>query len=295
MFPNSNDSQQNFHDFNKFGPVNARRGTLTVTGVADSEECVVSPGGTSPEPAAGHYGIDYLDWKAWGNESFGALNKTQASYFRAELDKTQRRFPADSQVLEIGFGNGGFLAFGRRMRWRIQGTELNADLVGAGARAGFDVRHTNHLRSYADATFDLIVAFDVLEHISQENLLEFLSEAMRTLKPDGRFLARFPNGDSPFGLVHQNGDFTHVNSIGSGKVQYLARKLGVDLVFMGSEAQPIWGVAPALWLHRLFAVPIKKIIGVLVKLIFFPAGGPAFCSANLIVIFKPARRAPPAA
>lgn len=242
------------------------------------------------QQAAAGYGNDYLAWKAWSDDSFATLRPSEEHYFRAELKKTRAQFPPESDVLEIGFGNGGFLAFGRKMRWRMQGTEVNANLVETASRAGFDVRHSDHLRSYADASFDLIVALDVLEHIPTEKLLEFLSDVTRMLRPGGRFLARFPNGDSPFGLVHQNGDFTHVQAIGSGKIRFLAAKLGVELIFVGSEAEPILGMAPAVSLHRLIFVPVKKLIGGLVKLIFFPAGGPAFCSANLVVVFKPVGR-----
>ena len=47
--------------------------------------------------------------------------------------------------------------------------------------------------------YDLIVAFDVLEHIPQEDLPSF-KKVQRLLKEDGSFIARFPNCDSPFGL-----------------------------------------------------------------------------------------------
>ena len=50
--------------------------------------------------------------------------------------------------------------------------------------------------------------------------LGFLRDVMRVLKPGARAVLRFPNGDSPFGLVHQNADVTHVNAIGRGKVVF---------------------------------------------------------------------------
>ena len=63
---------------------------------------------------------------------------------------------------------------------------------------------------------DLVLAFDVLEHVPKAVALGFWRDVMRVLKPGARAVLRFPNGDFPFGLGHQNADVTHVNAIGRG-------------------------------------------------------------------------------
>jgi SAM-dependent methyltransferase len=247
---------------------------------------------SSGEEMGAEYGASYLDWKNWGVDSFGALRKSEKYYFDAEIKKAGIAFDTALSVLEIGFGNGSFLAYAKRKRWNIVGTEINRNLVETATHHGFNAIHTDNLSAFADDTFDLVVAFDVLEHVSQDDLLGFLKEVNRILKGNGTFIARFPNGDSPFGLLNQNGDMTHITSIGSGKARYLAGKLGAPVVFIGGEAQPLFAGTLRRTLHGLFALPIKTLINLFVNLVFFQGGHIAFCSLNLVMIIRASKPVP---
>jgi SAM-dependent methyltransferase len=239
------------------------------------------------------YGTDYLKWKAWHEIKFGTRTRLDAKYFAAELKKTKATFALKSKVLEIGFGTGSFLTHGKEQKWEMFGTEVNNDLVERARRRGFNVFHTGDLRTFSDSIFDLIVAFDVLEHIPQDQLGDFLDEIKRVLKSGGYFIARFPNGDSPFGLINQNGDITHVTTIGSEKAKFLAARLGVEVVYLGGEAHPLSGTSLLMFSHRLVALPIRALINLLVNLMFIPRANIAFCSANLIMILKISKSAMP--
>ena len=46
----------------------------------------------------------------------------------------------------------------------------------------FNVIHSDNLTRYSENFFDLVVGFDVLEHIPQSNLHIFISEVKRILK-----------------------------------------------------------------------------------------------------------------
>ena len=240
---------------------------------------------SSGKPGA-EYGKSYREWKNWEVSNFGRLGKSESCYFDAEIKKANIKTDRKIRALEIGFGNGSFLTYARKKQWDIVGTEINKDLVEAARRLNFDCICTADLSAFPDNTFDLVVAFDVLEHVSQENLLTFLREAKRILKDGGTFIARFPNGDSPFGLFNQNSDMTHITIIGSGKVKYLANELDVELVFVGGEAQPLITGTLRRTIHGLFSIPIKKIINLFVSLVFFQGGAIAFCSLNLVMIFR---------
>jgi cyclopropane fatty-acyl-phospholipid synthase-like methyltransferase len=67
-------------------------------------------------------------------------------------------------------------------------------LVEIAKQNGFNVLQTYNLECFAENMFDLVAAFDVLEHIPQDKLLDFLTQIKRILKNDGVFIARFPNG-----------------------------------------------------------------------------------------------------
>ena len=243
--------------------------------------------GVSNKKIEESYGNNYLKWKGWKkNSNFGKLKKQDKAYYSAEIRRTKHSFPKNSKVLEIGFGNGSFLKFAQEKNWEIYGTEINEHLAKEAIECGYNVRHSDNLLSYKDNTFDLVVAFDVMEHIPQDDLPNFISQVKRTLKKDGFFIARFPNGDSPFGLVNQNGDITHLTTIGSGKIYYFAAQSDMEVIFIGGEAQPLIGTSLLYLAHRVISLPIKKVLNLITNLIFFPRSNIAFYSTNLTIVYK---------
>ncbi len=231
------------------------------------------------------YGSAYLDWKKWEQAAFGSLTKSERAYFTAEIKRAKKTFPKDTNVLEVGFGNGSFLAFAREQEWNVFGTEVNEELVGAARKGGFNVAHTADLSDLADGSFELIVAFDVLEHMPQDAIVDFMLDVRRVLKPGGRFIARCPNGDSPFGLVNQNGDVTHVTSIGRGKARYFATRADLELIYVGGEAEPIWGTGALEMAQRAVGLPIKAMVNICTNAIIYKSKV-AFCSKNLTMVYQ---------
>jgi 2-polyprenyl-3-methyl-5-hydroxy-6-metoxy-1,4-benzoquinol methylase len=232
-----------------------------------------------------NYGMNYISWKKWGH-NFSFLKKNESAYYSAEISRTKNKFLKDSKVLEIGFGNGGFLKYAKEMGWDITGTELNHELVNIANSLGYKAFVAEDLSIFKSDSFDLVVAFDVLEHIPNDKFMNFIFEVKRVLVPDGYFIARFPNGDSPFGLKIQNGDFTHISSIGSGKVFSLQAITKMKLIYFGGEAQPIIGTTFINVLHKIFSLPIKLLINLIVGIIFFPREKVDFCALNSTMIFR---------
>lgn len=237
--------------------------------------------------SAAGYGAGYLDWKHWNPENFGRLSQRENADFAAFLRKACVQIPEGAPVLEIGFGNGTFLEFGRSRGWQMQGTEINPALVECATRCGFHVAGAETLEDFPSQSFQMVAAFDVMEHIPLELLPGFLTDVRRVLKPGGYFLARFPNGDSALGRHIQNGDVTHKTAIGSIRARYLAAQAGMTVVFLDSEVQAIWA-GRAHTPHRLFAVPVKKLMNAFLNLVFSPRDPLPLCSANLqLVLRKP--------
>jgi SAM-dependent methyltransferase len=235
--------------------------------------------------SAAVYGSEYSEWKHWTDDSFAALSMREACDFGANLRKAGRGLPAGSQMLDIGFGNGAFLEYGRRRGWQMSGTEANPGLVERARQKGFNAVHAEALAGFADSSFDLVSAFDVLEHIPLDALPGFLSEVRRVLKPGGLFLGRFPNGDSPFGCHLQNGDPTHVTTIGTRRARYLAAISNLEVVYLWHEVQALWaGITHTP--HRLFAVPMKKLMNLFLNLVYSPRNPLPFCSPNLVMILR---------
>lgn len=233
------------------------------------------------------YGTTYLDWKHWSAENFAVLSKRERADFAALLRKADISIAAGAHVLEIGFGNGTFLAFGRERGWRMHGTEVNPGLLACARQKNFAVTDTDTLAPFSSESYEMVAAFDVMEHIPIEELPGFLREVRRVLKPGGVFVARFPNGDSPFGRHIQNGDPTHKTAIGSIRARYLTRQAGMDVVYLGHEVHALW-TGTGHTLHRLFAIPIKKLMTAFLNAVFSPRDPLPWCSPNLeLVVRKP--------
>lgn len=226
---------------------------------------------------------DYLSFKKWTVNNFGELKDSAKRYHSKLINKSKRKFQEGSVVLEIGFGNGTFLEFARQKKWKVCGTEIEKDLVKIATKKGFYARRTNNLDDFESSRFDLVIALDVLEHIQQDKLINFLSQVKRVLKKDGIFIARFPNGDSPLGLGIFNGDMTHVTAIGLGKVKHIVSELGVQLVFAGGDIELIIRSNPITTVRNIISFFIKKLFDFFVNFVFHRKN---YSASNLVMVFK---------
>ena len=228
---------------------------------------------------------NYTQWKAWDRSQFGVISDLDRRYFDAELQRVGGT-GIGLRVLEIGFGNGKFLAYARHRGWNVTGTEIDAGLVETARERGFDVECREQLTDLPSGTYDLVVAFDVLEHIPQEQLVELFFEIKRVAKAGGTFLSRFPNGDSPFSMVNQNGDVTHVTVIGSGKLTYLAMVVGATVVFVGGQAMPLRLGNLKRSVKRMASQFLRGAVEFVVRQLFFAGERITFCSPNLVAVLR---------
>jgi cyclopropane fatty-acyl-phospholipid synthase-like methyltransferase len=168
----------------------------------------------------------YAQWKDWRGEF--APSEREARYFAAELAGIPL---AGQRVLEIGFGDGSFLAWAKAQGAHVVGTELDAAMIEHARARGFDAQPAS-LEALASASqnFDLAVAFDVFEHWDKPTLIASLRQIAALLRSHGLLLARFPNGQSPFGRVHQHGDLTHQTVLSASSVAQLAQLTGFTVV-----------------------------------------------------------------
>ena len=119
-----------------------------------------------------------------------------------------RRISRKGRMLEIGCGPGFFLkGVADHCDWEVEGVDV-ADVVAPFAREKLGIRITQGRFEdvpFADEQFDVILARDVLEHVSHP--MVFLRATHRVLRPQGRLELRVPNG--PFDLAPARRAFKH--------------------------------------------------------------------------------------
>ena len=189
----------------------------------------------------------YENWKGW-NALF-QYTPDKADYFAGE---TRGLTIAHADVLEIGFGAGDFLQWAIERGARVAGTEINPVLIEAAIKRGVVLVEPEFERvadQYAEQ-FDTIVAFDVFEHFTLDEIVVRLDAAETMLKPGGHLLLRFPNAQSPFGLAPQYGDPTHRTALSRNFFAQLIQGSSFEIVRYDHQFRAK-GRSPGVFLARL--------------------------------------------
>lgn len=128
----------------------------------------------------------------------------------------RRHFPVarDVAILDLGCGHGALMrALEAAGYFNVRGVDASlaqvrlAQKLGMGAVAQKDVMAA--LESAQDASYDVVVALDVLEHLTKPELGVLAEGVRRVLKPSGRWIIHTVNGASPFAGRSAYGDITH--------------------------------------------------------------------------------------
>jgi SAM-dependent methyltransferase len=219
---------------------------------------------------------NYFAWKS-NSENFdekkGAFYFVWLCIFKPILKKKYKkkidpihswllsRYEPDSYILEIGCGNGGFLnnLFHNTPYQYLTGVDFvkyeNAswDVVCMDAMA--------YMKGQEDGSYDVIFAFDVLEHIPKEILLELFTLVNKKLRVGGCFVIRVPCMDTVLGHSYQYGDFSHVNYFSSGSMFQIASTGGYSNIDITEEPiHPHHVRTYDFFVYRYIAVPIIRFI-----------------------------------
>ena len=211
----------------------------------------------------------YLRWKAWDSQSFGEFSKADAAYFASEMRAAGQSTHPPLRILEIGFGQGRFARWAIAQGHEYVGTEILPELVASAQTAGITTIAPSEIKNRVPASsLDLVVAFDVLEHLELSNILDHLRLFRELLKPGGCVLARIPSGDSPFGRATQYGDITHRVVLGSFAIGQIAELSGLTVRRISAPTIPLLGVGIKQSIRRLGIKLLQDAITGLIRMTF---------------------------
>ncbi len=117
-------------------------------------------------------------------------------------------------VLEVGFGDGYGMNYLSDTASQITGVDIAPNNIPL-ARAKYGKENLKFLHfdgyrfPFPDRSFDIVCSFQVIEHIPEGRLIEWLSEIKRVLKEEGSFYVSTLNletAQKPGGAYHKNQD-----------------------------------------------------------------------------------------
>jgi 2-polyprenyl-3-methyl-5-hydroxy-6-metoxy-1,4-benzoquinol methylase len=181
--------------------------------------------------------------------TFGGLSPSVRAYFDQHV---RRHLPDDRRaaILDVGCGFGGLLMYLRDLGYACAtGVDASPEQVAMAHRLGLGrvtlATASEYLAGRAEE-LDLVLAVDVLEHLTREELLQVLDAIHAALRPGGRLLVQVPNAGSPFGGRLRYDDLTHEQAFTRSSIAQALRAAGFTRVSVHSVQPAVHGPASAV-------------------------------------------------
>ncbi len=146
-------------------------------------------------------------------------------------------FPTNKNcaVLDLGCGYGALLYVAKIEGYEnLNGIDVSAEQVAAARKLGMLQVQQYDIFSFIELqpsnSCDVLIAFDVIEHLTKPEVMRFIDQAYRILKSGGRWIVHVPNGESPFVGRILFGDFTHEQAFTHRSLTSLFKASGFDEV-----------------------------------------------------------------
>jgi 2-polyprenyl-3-methyl-5-hydroxy-6-metoxy-1,4-benzoquinol methylase len=171
-----------------------------------------------------------------------------------------------ARILELGCGYGALVKFALDAGYtQVEGIDISQEQVDVAKQLGINGVRKNGLaealNSQEDGSLDMVVSFDVIEHLSKSELLNIADEVNRVLSKKGRWLLHMPNAASPFFGRIRYGDFTHEQAFTKGSLSQALRVAGFSKINCYEESPVIHGFKSAVrWVIWKVVRTVYKVI-----------------------------------
>lgn len=235
----------------------------------------------------------YVGWKEWDGADFGRFLAEDAIYYGQELRDSGISSVRGLRIGELGYGNGTFAGWAKAEGAQWVGREAIPELHERARQAGFETIHPDveFLVACGSGKLDLIVAFDVIEHLEVDAIRSFMGESSSALKAGGMMILRMPSGDSPFSGPIYRGDLTHRTLLGSGAVRQLAMQAGLVVCQIRQPVLPVWGLGVRRGLRRAAVRAVQALVFSVIRRLLMSQES-AVVSPNMIVVLRKESGAP---
>ena len=148
------------------------------------------------------------------------------------------------KALDIGCGRGEWISLLNENGFNARGIDVNERMVRLASQKGLNAAVNDalgELKSLEENSLDIITAFQVVEHIKFDDVLELIKEAKRVLAPCGILILETPNPENIMvGTQWFYLDATHKNPIPCELLSFATHYYGLErnFIFKTNEKSP---------------------------------------------------------
>lgn len=148
------------------------------------------------------------------------------------------------KALDIGCGRGEWISLLNENGFNARGIDINESMVKVASQKGLNAAVSDalgELKSLDENSLDIITAFQVVEHIKFDDVLELIKEAKRVLAPCGILILETPNPENIMvGTQWFYLDATHKNPIPCELLSFATHYYGLErnFIFKTNEKSP---------------------------------------------------------
>jgi SAM-dependent methyltransferase len=189
-----------------------------------------------------------------------------------------------SRVLDLGCGCGTILHILEELGIKdVQGVDRSSECVTLALESGLNVAHSDifsFLRHSGQSAWDVIIAFDVLEHLTKDELMEVLDLITKHLAPHGWLVAHVPNGESVFGTRVFSNDITHETIFTRNSLHQVLVPLGYQRIHCYEDAPVVHGAKSAL---RSLGWAVARTLALIPMVLETGSRGPYILSQTMLI------------
>jgi 2-polyprenyl-3-methyl-5-hydroxy-6-metoxy-1,4-benzoquinol methylase len=166
---------------------------------------------------------------AWYDENhFTSFFRGSSDDLRSRYTELAKEFIGCDPVVDLGFGRGDFMELLTELGVKVRGIEPDPQLVTSALGRGLDVEQglaVEYLRTVEPGSLGGIVMIQVIEHLSPQQVLDFVALAAEKVRPGGKVVLETVNPASLYTYAHAFWmDPDHVRPVHPSFLEFLFRE-----------------------------------------------------------------------
>lgn len=186
--------------------------------------------------------------------------------YSTQLIKKHLPDKKDISIADLACGHGVLLYCLKKLGYNnVIGVDISPEQVNLAHELGLKEvtcqNITNFLKN-KESIFDVIFLFDILEHLSKNQLCDLLDQVSDSLKQNGTVIIHIPNAEGIFGMRIRYGDLTHENCFTPQSIRQVLSVCGFDNIECFEDTPVIHGIKSLIRyiMWKLLTVPFRLLL-----------------------------------